>query len=154
MPHRRQTTPALPSCSAGNSLTSHIQPDAIFGLTLAGAAKLFMLEIDNGTMPVLRRTPYQTSLLRKLLGYAQTHKTEIYRTRFGMANLRVLFVVPTRERADMLLRALRELVVHPGSNIPPRLFLVIDQPSLHGAEDGFLLAKWRDAKGAELLLFE
>ena len=131
-----------------------MQPDAIFALALRNAAKLFMLEVDNGNMPVVRHDLHQTSLMRKLLAYAETDRSGVPASRFGMDSMRALFVVPSRERADTLLHALQRLVASMVSLASPQLFLVIDRASLHGADGGFLLAKWRDANGVERLLFE
>lgn len=134
----------------GTRKTFYVQPDGIFGIAVPGAVKFFMLEVDNGTMPVVRRTPYQTSLLRKLLAYAETHRAGIHQSRYGMGNMRTLFVVPNAERRETLKRAFREQV--PGA--PPQLFLVIDQAGLAAVGGNVLFAKWQDMDGVERLLVE
>jgi hypothetical protein len=71
-----------------------------------------------------------------------------------MGNMRALFVVPSRERGEHLLRALRELVLPSLPGLSPRLFLVADRDSLARAPDNLLAARWRDGEGAERLLLE
>lgn len=130
--------------------TSYVQPDGIFGLQLLNSEKFYMLEVDNGTMPVVRRTLQQTSLLRKLLAYAETHRAEIHKIRFDMGNMRVLFVVPSADRRETLRRAFRERV--PG--ISPQIFLTIDQAGLAEVKGNVLLAGWQDMDGTERLLVD
>lgn len=134
----------------GARKTSYVQPDGIFGFQLLNAAKFYMLEVDNGTMPVVRRTLQQTSLLRKLLAYAETHRADIHKSRFGMGNMRVLFVVPSADRRETLRRAFRERV--PG--ISPQIFLAVDQAGLAEAKGNVLLARWQDMEGRERILVE
>lgn len=134
----------------GTRKTSYVQPDGIFGFQLSNMTKFYMLEVDNGTMPVVRKTPQQTSLLRKLLAYGETHRAEIHKDRFGMGNMRALFVVPSAERRETLKRAFRERV--PG--VSPQLFLAIDQAGLARVGGNVLLAKWQDMDGTERLLVE
>ena len=132
----------------GARKTSYVQPDGIFGFQLLNA-KFYMLEVDNGTMPVVRRTPQQTSLLRKLLAYAETYRADIHKSRFGMGNMRVLFVVPSAERRETLRRAFRERV--PG--ISPQIFLAIDQAGLaeaNGLWPGVYVHKCRPLRKAML----
>ena len=129
---------------------SYVQPDGIFGFQLLNSKKYYMLEVDNGTMPVVRRTPQQTSLLRKLLAYAETYRADIHKSRFGMGNMRVLFVVPSADRRETLRRAFRERV--PG--VSPQIFLAIDQAGLTEAKGNVLLARWQDMDGKERLLVE
>jgi hypothetical protein len=109
-----------------------------------------MLEVDNGTMPVVRRTLQQTSLLRKLLAYAETHRADIHKSRFSMGNMRVLFVVPSADRRETLKQAFHERV--PG--ISPQIFLAIDRAGLAEAKGNVLLARWQDMEGRERLLVE
>lgn len=134
----------------GTRKTSYVQPDGIFGFQLLNTKKFYMLEVDNGTMPVVRKTPQQTSLLRKLLAYGETHRAEIHKDRFGMGNMRALFVVPSAGRRENLKRAFREHV--PG--VSPQLFLTIDQAGLAEAKGNVLLARWQDMEGTERLLVE
>ena len=63
-------------------------PDAIFGLHYLhkpeGANRAyFFLEVDRGTMPVVRRSLKETSIYRKLLAYHATAANELQVQHFG-----------------------------------------------------------------------
>ena len=64
-------------------------PDRVFAIEYpdaSGASQraYFFLEADRGTMPVTRRTLFQTSFYRKLLAYETTWTQSLHRTRFGL----------------------------------------------------------------------
>lgn len=131
-----------------------VRPDGIFGLSIGASTKFYFLERDTGTMDVVSRDPDKPSLLRKLYCYAETYRAAVHTSRYAQSNMRALFVVPSRARADNLIRAFQEIVARDVSGISARLFLVIDEASLYGAEGGFFLARWRDMEGVERLLIE
>ena len=87
-----------------------VTPDAIFGLHYLdepeGANRTyFFLEVDRGTMPVLRRDLGETSMYRKLLAYHATAAAELHTRHFGMKSFRVLTVTKSPEK-----KRLRSLV--------------------------------------------
>lgn len=61
---------ALSGMGGGLFKTASVIPDGLFGLAFAdGTASYFMLEIDRGTMPVVRKGTNRTSFARKLKTY-------------------------------------------------------------------------------------
>ena len=143
----------------GQAYTFHVRPDAIYDVCHKEAAgegdprarENFFLEVDRGSMPIVRPDLYQTSILRKYLCYAETHRADIHRDRFGMNNLRVLFVGKSRRRIDAMIRAFGE---HMTGLASPRLFLFADRPTLFAEGTSFFDYRWRDGEGKEHSLFE
>jgi hypothetical protein len=80
-----------------------VSPDAIFGLHYfrrpEGANRAyFFLEVDRGTMPVMRTSLAETSVWRKLLAYYQTAAAGMQTPLFGIKSFRVLVVTKSPER--------------------------------------------------------
>lgn len=133
----------------GTRRSLHLEPDAIFAIEHAGLVppknrKFFFLEIDRGTMPVVRAQVEQTSVLRKLIAYGATFRAEIHRTRFDMDNMRVLIVGKSRERVDTIIEAYG---AHLAGKASPRLFLATDRQSLFGHRDSMMGEAWLDLEG-------
>jgi hypothetical protein len=131
-----------------------VRPDAIFAVQSrkreAGRnRKFYYLEVDRSTMPVVRRELHQTSIVRKFLAYGATFEEGLHERRYGMSNMRALFVTKSRERADNLIAACQKHA----RGIPPRLFLFIDRPTLLASKGGLFEAQWRDGEGEERSLF-
>ncbi len=127
----------------------HLEPDALFAVEHAGLAppknrKFFFLEIDRGTMPVVRLRVEQTSVLRKLIAYGATFRSDIHQKRFGMDNMRVLIVGKGRERIDTIIQAFGE---HLAGKVSPRLFLATDRQSLVGYGNIAQAETWLDLEG-------
>jgi len=108
-----------------------VTPDAIFGLHYLdrpeGANKVyFFLEVDRGTMPVVRRSLSETSIYRKLLAYHATATEELHTKLLGMKAFRVLTVTksPERKRVASLVAAVGKLPSLQG------LFLFIDEATI------------------------
>jgi hypothetical protein len=109
--------------------TLGIVPDRVFALEIGNPADehnlaFFFLEADRGTMPVVRRSLFQTSFYRKLLAYEATWSQSIHQTRFGFHRFRVLTVTTSPERVKSLLDACSTLKRGHG------LFLFTDRASL------------------------
>jgi len=79
-------------------------PDRVFALESGdkGERILCFLEADRGTMPVERAKHDASSIARKLLAYAQTWKTGIHRSRFGISRVRVLTVTTSESRCQSI----------------------------------------------------
>lgn len=80
-----------------------IVPDAVFGLHYTDKPEgknraYFFVEIDRGTMPILRRDIRQSSFARKLHSYADTQARRLHIEAFGISNFRVLTVTTSPER--------------------------------------------------------
>jgi len=87
-----------------------IVPDAVFGIEYTdkpdGKNKAyFFVEIDRGTMPILRRDIRQTSFARKMHSYADTYERKLHVEHFGIKNFRVLTVTTSEERIDTMIGA-------------------------------------------------
>jgi hypothetical protein len=132
-------------------ITLKISPDATLAIQhreRESARKYFFLEADRLTMPVERREPHQTSILRKLLAYGETYKAQIHRSRYGMSNMRVLFVTKSPERVQSMLRAAQEKL--PG-DVPRGLFLFVDRRTLFNG-DRLFDVRWRSGTGEAVTL--
>jgi len=116
----------------GTSQRVGVIPDKIFGIRFsdkpAGENSMyFFLEVDRGTMPATRTNLYQTSFLRKLLGYGETHRGQIHMKLYGIQSFRVLTVTTSFERIENLIDAYQGLV---RELCPPSVFLFTDHTSI------------------------
>ena len=99
-------------------------PDGLFGLTFPdGTASYFLLEMDRGTMPVVRRGGARGSFAHKMRLYLEGWRQERHIAQFGVKQLRILTVTTSPERVETMLDALGGLTGGKGSN----LFLFADQ---------------------------
>ena len=82
---------ANPFCFAGEAVRIvasmrevGVVPDLVFGLHFAdGSRRYFMVEIDRGTMPVVRTNMMQTSFERKMRAYLAAHAAKQHERHFG-----------------------------------------------------------------------
>jgi hypothetical protein len=113
-----------------------IIPDGLFGLEYDSGGKksyrFFALEIDRGTMPLVRSAGNQTSYLGKLTAYREIAGRQLYRTHLGISTLFVLTVMTDRKRQAETMRLLDEQgggpqflfkSITPLANPAPRLLL-------------------------------
>lgn len=128
-----------------------VAPDAIFGLHYLdrpdGANRAyFFLEVDRGTMPVVRRSLKESSVYRKLLAYHATATSEIQVRHFGFKAFRVLTVTksPDRKRLKSLLEAAGMLPSLQG------IFLFCDEASLLAGDA--LAQEWVNGRGEGVVL--
>jgi hypothetical protein len=80
-----------------------VSPDAIFGLHYLWKPEgrnraYFFLEVDRGTMPVMRTRFAETSMWRKLVAYYQTAAAGMQTELFGIKAFRVLTVTKSPEK--------------------------------------------------------
>jgi hypothetical protein len=118
-----------------------VVPDLAFGLSFAdGSRHYFAVEIDRGTMPVVRSDFWQTSFERKMRGYLTAHSAKQHERQFGWSTFRVLTVTTDEHRTRSMTDALRKLRVphSPG----PSLFLFAMQNELRDGDP--LALNWRD----------
>lgn len=138
---------SVPIHYRGERLEVGVVPDRVFRLVTRDESLVFCLEIDRGTMPVMRTNPSQSSFYRKLLAYHETWRSGVHLRDMGWRRFRVLTVTSSRERRDHLIEVCREVVSSGGSG----LFLFADREGVAGAEsvsampwitgDGMNLAK-------------
>jgi hypothetical protein len=101
--------------------------DGLFGLRRAdGSASYFLLELDRGHMPNVRRNLDQTSIGRKVALYYQGWKANRHVELFGAKELRVAIVTTSPARVGHMIDAVKDITGGAGSN----LFLLIDRERL------------------------
>lgn len=134
---------SIPVIHQGTRSDIGIEPDYAFALYLPQMKKRahFLVEIDRGTMPVLRRDLKQSSILRKLLAYQSMWKMKRHTAHFGWQNFRVLFVTTNAERVENMIEATNTNSQTKGSP----LFLFADKLELN--ENNLLLDKWNNLNG-------
>lgn len=110
---------------------------------------LLFVEYDGNTMPVVRRTPSQSSIIQKMLGYADARDRKLQKKYFGYNNFRVLFVTRDRDRRIASMQEAWEK--HAAQEIPAGAFLFADYDELLGHSP--FGDVWTNAKGerAELV---
>jgi len=84
-------------------------PDGLFGFEYdidgRKSYRFFALELDRGTMPVMRSNRNQTSYTSKLAAYREIIAYQVHKTYWGVPNLLVLTVTISETRmADMMSR--------------------------------------------------
>jgi hypothetical protein len=127
-----------------------VVPDFVFGLTLADSARRnFMVEIDRGTMPVVRSdTVRQTSFEEKMRAYLTAHAAKQHERQFGWNTFRVLTVTTDDRRAQTMMEALAKLRVP--RSVGASLFYFSSRDGLRGVDP--LAHVWRDGKRREVRL--
>lgn len=133
----------------GTTQTIGIVPDLIFGLRYPdGSRRCFMVEIDRGTMPIIRAYPTQTSFERKMRGYLSAHASQQHERQFGWKTFRVLTIttdsVRIRSMQDVLSRT------HVPRSPGPGLFFFATRDDL-GASNP-LLHRWKTSEGRSVTL--
>ena len=106
-----------------------IVPDAVSGIEYTDKPEgknkaYFFVEIDRGTMPILRRDIRQTSFARKMHSYSDTFERKLHTENFGIKNFRVLTVTTSKERIDTMIGAFKSEVA---DVVPAGLFLFRDK---------------------------
>jgi len=121
---------------------SSVIADGLFGLTFPDeTAAYFLLEVDRGSMPVVRSNFDRTSFNRKLLVYWEAWKKKLHVEQFGVSQIRVLTITESPKRVENMLRAVDEITAGKGSNFflfAPRELLVDISP---------LDVVWKTGKG-------
>jgi hypothetical protein len=133
----------------GEFKTASVIPDGLFGLAFAdGTASYFMLEIDRGTMPVVRKGTNRTSFARKLQVYYEGWKQRRHEEQLGIRQFRVLTVTTSPVRVQTMVAAVQALSGGAGSNV----FLFAAAESLEGRSP--LDVEWISGKGERVRLAE
>lgn len=122
---------SVPIHYKGEQLTIGVVPDRVFRLSTKDEELLFCLEVDRGTMPVMRSNPAQSSFYRKLLAYHETWRTGLHLDQLKWRRFRVLTVTSSRERRNHIIEVCREVVVSGGSG----LFMFADKENLDATDD-------------------
>ena len=97
---------------------SSVVADGLFGLRRAdGTAAYFLLELDRGHMPNVRRNLQQTSIGRKLALYYEGWKADRHVELFGVKELRVAIATTSLARVENMISAVKETTGGVGSNL-------------------------------------
>jgi hypothetical protein len=124
-------------------------PDFVFGLKFDDGSKhSFMVEIDRGTMPVVRSNFEQTSFERKMRAYLTAHAAKQHEQRFGWKTFRVLAITTDEYRKRSMMDALRRL--HVAHSAGASLFLFATREQLRGCNPVTQL--WQDGTGRNVQL--
>lgn len=106
----------LPGLSNKMGVSSVIA-DGLFGLVFPDeTASYFLLEVDRGTMPVVRTNFDKSSYRRKLLVYWETWKKKLHVEQFGISQIRLLTITESAKRVDNMLSVVDEITAGKGSN--------------------------------------
>ncbi|MCB1133517.1 MAG: replication-relaxation family protein, partial [Verrucomicrobiae bacterium] len=133
---------SVPVFYRGDVLQIGVVPDRVFRLSTAHEELVFCLEVDRGTMPVMRSNPAQSSFYRKLLAYHETWRSGLHTRELGWNRFRMLTLTSSAARRDHLIEVCRELVAAGGSG----LFLFADKPTFANAES-LLRMPWLTGDG-------
>jgi hypothetical protein len=126
-----------------------VVPDLAFGLTFSdGSRRCFMVEIDRGTMPVVRADITLTSFERKMRGYLTAHAAKQHERQFGWKTFRVLTVTTDQHRKRSMTEALRQLPLPHGPGAS--LFFFATRDELRANDP--LTHTWHDGNGARIKL--
>ena len=136
----------------GRKETFSVVPDGLFGLVFPDeTAAYFVLEVDRGTIPLLRTdvpgTPaWRKSISYKLSTYWEGWKAEQHVTQFGVKQVRVAMVTNSAERVKNMLAVVDEITEGRGSNF----FLFVDRETLAASDP--LSVEWTTGKGKRVRL--
>lgn len=76
------------------------EPDQLFGIEYPdGKARFFALEADRGNEPQTRNNLYQNSIEKKLLGYEDIFKNQMFKRHFGIPFAFPTFITTSIDRA-------------------------------------------------------
>lgn len=98
-----------------------VVPDGLFGLRFSDdSASYFMLEVDRGTIPIMRSegkrsSAWQKSITYKLATYWEGWKADRHVEQFGLKQMRVVMLTSSEERMKHMLSVVDELTQGRGS---------------------------------------
>jgi Replication-relaxation len=129
-----------------------VVPDGLFGLVFPDeTAAYFVLEVDRGTIPLIRTdipgTPaWRKSIAYKLSTYWEGWKAQQHLAQFGVKQVRVAMVTSSAERVRNMLSVIDEITDGRGSNF----FLFVDRKTLAASDP--LSVHWTTGKGENVKL--
>ena len=125
-------------------------PDKVFGLYFPNKPPgkrraLFFLEADRSTMPVVRSNLYRSSFYKKLVGYWESYRQDLFKEYFGLKGARVLTVTKSQQRIDNMIEANKKMDER-GRGL--RMFLFATQDEITSEDpDRILKGIWKDGRG-------
>jgi hypothetical protein len=125
-------------------------PDKVFGLYFPKKAPsrrraLFFLEADRSTMPVARSNLYRSSFYKKLVGYWESYRQDLFKEYFGLKGARVLTVTKSQQRIDNMIEANKKMDER-GKGMRMFLFATRDDITIEDP-DRILKGIWKDGRG-------
>jgi len=136
----------------GRRETFSVVPDGLFGLVFPDdTAAYFVLEVDRGTIPIMRGDARSTSAWRKSIAYKlatywEGWKAGQHEKQFGVKQVRVAFVTNSQERVAHMIDVVREITGGNGTGF----FLFADYETLAASEP--LSAEWVSGRGERVRL--
>lgn len=126
-----------------------VVPDFAFGLKFPdGSRRCFLVEIDRGTMPIVRSDVRQTSFERKMRAYLSAHGARQHERQFGWKTFRVLTITTDANRLKSMHDALAK--IHLPNSIGAPLFLFATCDQFTGTDP--LAHPWLDGTGKPISL--
>ena len=138
----------------GRRETFSVVPDGLFGLIFPDqTAAYFVLEVDRGTIPLLRTDVPGTAVWRKSISYKlstywEGWKAQQHVAQFGVKQVRVALVTNSAERVKNMLAVVDEITEGRGTNF----FLFVDRKRLAASDP--LGAEWTSGKGERVRLID
>jgi Replication-relaxation len=133
----------------GRWIGTWVIPDAAFSLESDGMARTyFFIEVDRGTMPVIRSSISQTSFRRKILAYKETRTAGVLWKHSGIPAFRVLVITESRTRMRNLQAATASCFQRGESGM--FLFASLDDSN----QALFLNRDWEKCSGAKVPLLK
>jgi Replication-relaxation len=135
----------VPIFFRGDLIEVGVVPDRVFSLKAGGEILYFCLELDRGTMPVIRTNPAQSSFYRKLLAYHETWRSGLHTEQMGWRRFRVITLTSSAMRKDHLLEVCKEIVINGGSG----LFMFADKETFEN-EASVAMMPWLTGDGQNI----
>ena len=130
----------------GRRETFSVVPDGLFGLEFPDdTAAYFVLEVDRGTIPLIRTdvvgTPaWRKSISYKLSTYWEGWKAQQHVAQFGVKQVRIAMVTSSADRVNNMLAVVDEITEGKGTNF----FLFVDRKTLAASDP--LSVEWTTGK--------
>jgi DNA-binding Lrp family transcriptional regulator len=124
-------------------------PDFVFGLRFQdGSRRCFMVEIDRGTMPIVRTNFQQTSFEKKMRAYLTAQAAKEHERHFAWKAFRVVTVTTDEQRMRSMIDALR--AIHVPHALGPGLFFFATRAGIQATDP--LTLDWTDGNGEAVSL--
>ena len=91
-----------------------VVPDSAFGLKIITAQNkikmnFFFVEADRSTMPIKSNSLQRSSYFKKMIGYFESWRQELYIKNFGFTDPRIISLTISKERINSMIMANKEI---------------------------------------------
>jgi hypothetical protein len=139
----------------GRQSEEGIAPDRIFGVQAPDNDNFIFFENDQGTETIepsvtRQRSPLffqHSSILRKLVVYANAFQAMAHRDHFGILAFRVVTVTTTQQRAENMAQVCAAHVCSGAHSVRPGLFLFTDRETLSEHDNNPLAVPYLNGAG-------